>query len=93
MYILIDIFDKEYPVILMSDELPVRFDTKEEAELSINECQDGIVVDLDLEKTIQEIIVEELLELQKALRSNPLGFYEGTTDDFITEYIRRKAND
>ena len=44
-YIVIEIFDRNYPTIITNnDGFPVLFNTKEEAELEASECQNGIVV-------------------------------------------------
>ena len=44
-YIVIEIFDRDYPVIVTnSDGFPLLFNTKEDAELEASECQNGIVI-------------------------------------------------
>lgn len=45
-YIVIEKFDREYPVICMSEEgLPLIFDSLEAAQEEADDCQDGIVVE------------------------------------------------
>ena len=44
-YIVIEIFDRNYPVIVTnSDGFPLLFNTREEAELEASQCQRGIVI-------------------------------------------------
>lgn len=45
MFIVIEIFDPQWPVIVTNEEgYPLLFDTKEEAEKEASQCQKAIVV-------------------------------------------------
>ena len=43
-FIVIELFDKEFPnIVTTEDGMPKIFDTREEAEVEAEDCQDGVV--------------------------------------------------
>ena len=48
MYIIIELFDKTFPIIVTDIEgIPLIFKDKDEAELEAKDCQNGLVVDIN----------------------------------------------
>ena len=48
MYIIIELFDKTFPTIVTNEEgIPLVFEDKNEAEIEAEDCQNGLIVDIN----------------------------------------------